>query len=272
MFLSPYHTVDTDDDEGDGEDLSHVDGQGGLEGFLKLLRVLYQETEGEDVRQTEAEVPARADFLGPLLMQCPHDDKQQGVGDGLVELAGMAGQHIHLLEDESPRNVGSLADNLAVHEVAQTDEAGGGAGGDGDVVEHRPEAQLRALAVEPEGEHQTRRAAVGGQSCVARHLPTAVGQEVDGQQHLHEALERRQEVVGLVEDAVAQSGTDEDAEEAVEEQRVEQLVLDFLLLVEFPYHEIGNNQTEEPAQGVPAEGVRADAECFYRRVPDDVIQ
>ena len=142
-------TIDADDDEGNGENLSHVDGQRGLEGFLNLLGVLDEEAEGEDVGQAEAEVPACANLLRPLLMQCPHNDKQQGVGNGLVELSGMARQRVDTLEDEGPGHVGHLADNLRVHEVAQADEAGGGTCGDGDVVEHRPDAQLRAFGVEP---------------------------------------------------------------------------------------------------------------------------
>ena len=156
-----HHAVDADDDEGDGEDLSHVDGQRGFEGFLNLLGVLDEEAEGEDVGQTEAEVPACAHVeglmllaVGELLVDAPHNHKQQGVGDGLVELAGMTGHRVDLLKDEGPGHVGHLADNLAVHEVAQADEAGCCASGDGDVVEHRPDAQLRALTVEPEGQHE----------------------------------------------------------------------------------------------------------------------
>ena len=57
-FLRPYHAVHADDDEGNGENLSHVDGQGGLEGFLNLLGVLNEEAEGEDIGQTEAKIPA----------------------------------------------------------------------------------------------------------------------------------------------------------------------------------------------------------------------
>ena len=59
----------------------------------------------------------------------------------------MAGQHVDLLEDEGPGHVGGLAYYLAVHEVAQAYEAGCGAGGYGDVVEYRPQAQFGALAV-----------------------------------------------------------------------------------------------------------------------------
>ena len=92
MFPCPYHAADADDDEGDAENLTHVEWQRGLEGFLDLLRVLDEETEGEDVRQAQSEIPARADALRILLVQPPHQSKQYAVGDSLVELARMAWQ------------------------------------------------------------------------------------------------------------------------------------------------------------------------------------
>ena len=201
-LLGPHHAPYADDDEGNGEYLSHIDGQRGLEGFLDFLGILDEEAEGEDIGQAEAEVPACANLLRPLLMQCPHNDKQEGVGDGLVELSWMARQRVDTLEDEGPGKVCSLADDFAVHEVAQSDKAGGGACGNSNVVEHRPKAQLRLFAIEPEGKHEACRTTVRGQACVARHFPASVGFEMDGQQHLNEALERREEVVGLVEDAM----------------------------------------------------------------------
>ena len=48
-FLGSYHAIDAKDDEGDREDLAHVDGEWGFEGFLNLLGVLDEEAEGEDV-------------------------------------------------------------------------------------------------------------------------------------------------------------------------------------------------------------------------------
>ena len=69
------------------------------------------------------------------------------------------------------------------------------------------------------------------QSLIARKLPAAIGHEVNGQEHLDESLAAGQEVVGLVEDAMTQTGSKQDAQKAVDKQRVEQLVLDLLLLV-----------------------------------------
>ena len=155
FLFSPQHTKDTEDNEGDGEDLPHVDGEGGLEGFLDLLGVLDEEAEGEDIRQTEAEVPACANLLRHFLMERPHDEEKDGVGDGFVELSGMAGHSIHFLEDKGPGHVCDLADNLRVHQVAKADKTGRGACGDGDIVEYCPDAEFGLADIEPEGDHQT---------------------------------------------------------------------------------------------------------------------
>ena len=85
---------------------------------------------------------------------------------------------------------------------------------------------------------------------------------MNGQQHLHKALERCQEVVGLVEDAMPQTGAHKDADEAVDEQGVEQLVLYLLFFIQAFHHKVGQQQSDEPAQGVPAEGHRPDGESL----------
>jgi len=95
---------------------------------------------------------------------------------------------------------------------------------------------------------------------------------MDGQQHLEEPLERGEIIVGLVEETMPQTGTDQDAEEAVEQEGVEELVLDLLLLVQTAHDEVGDDYTDEPAQGVPAEGHGANGEGLNVWVPEDVIQ
>ena len=134
------HTPDSKDDEGNRENLSHVEWERGLEGFLDLLGVFDEKAEGEDIRQTEAEIPTCADLLWHSLMQIPHNAKEDSVGDGLVELSWMAGHHVDTLKDKGPGHISDLADNLGIHQVAEADEAGGGSCGDGDVVEDCPDA------------------------------------------------------------------------------------------------------------------------------------
>ena len=174
----------------------------------------------------------------------------------------MARQHVDTLEDERPRHVGHATDNLRVHQVAQTYEAGRHTSGNGNVVEHAPHAQLRLAHIEQQGKHKAQRAAMACQSLVAGELPPSVGQEMDGQKHLYEPFAAGEEIVRLVEDAVAQACTDENSEETVDEQRVEQLVFYLLFLIQSSDHKVGQRQSDEPAQRVPAKGSEG-----QRRVP-----
>ena len=45
---------------------------------------------------------------------------------------------VYTLEDESPRHIGHLADDLTVHQIAQADEGGCDAGADAHIVKHYP--------------------------------------------------------------------------------------------------------------------------------------
>ena len=62
LLLCTNHTVDADDNEGNAEQLSHVERHALLEGHLLLLEELNEEAEGEDPGKAESEVPARANF------------------------------------------------------------------------------------------------------------------------------------------------------------------------------------------------------------------
>ena len=75
-----------------------------------------------------------------------------------------------------------------------------------------------------------------GKASIACDFPAAIRQEMNRQQHLHDTLPRGQEVLWLVEDAMAQTGTDQDAEEAVNKEGVKVLVLDLLFLIQ-PLHD-----------------------------------
>ena len=82
MFLSEtclfcsQHAPGTENNEWYREYLSHVEWERGLECFLYLLGVFDEEAEGEDIRQAESEVPACADLLRHLLVECPQDEEE----------------------------------------------------------------------------------------------------------------------------------------------------------------------------------------------------
>jgi hypothetical protein len=60
------------------------------------------------------------------------------------------------------------------------------------------------------------------------------------------------------------------AKETVDKQRVKILFGDFLVIIKIFYQEIGQRQSYQPAQRVPADRKRADADGHFTRVPDDV--
>ena len=133
-MLCPYHTVDSEYDKGNRKYLSHVEWERGFEGFLNFLGVFDEESESEDIGQAEAEIPASTDLLGHLFMEHPHHDKEDGIGDGFVKLSRMTRYSIDTFENKGPGHICYLADNLRVHEVAQTDAAGHATCSDGDIV------------------------------------------------------------------------------------------------------------------------------------------
>ena len=110
------HTINPDDDERNGEQLAHIEQHVSLPSLLHVLCVFDEEAESEDIEEAESEIPARSHFRGvgflTSLINCPHDKEQDGVGNGLVELAGMTGKTVHTLENKSPRHVCDLSDNL----------------------------------------------------------------------------------------------------------------------------------------------------------------
>ena len=111
---------------------------------------------------------------------------------------------------------------------------------------------------------------MAGQSLVAREAPRAVGQEAYGQHHLHHVLAAGEEVARLVEQAVAQARAYEYADEAVDEERVKQFGLDFLLLVQPLHYEECRQQPQQPAQRVPAQAEASEVEGHEVGVPVDV--
>jgi hypothetical protein len=268
--VSANHAGHADDDERDAENLSHIQRHARFECHLNVFGVFDEEAEGEYQREAEAEKEACADLFGVLAVEIPADEKEHRIRDCFVQLTRMARAVVHLLEDERPRHVRNLADNLGVHQVAQSDEARRGRRGDGDIVQHGPQVDVRLAVIEPQGDHQSERSAVRGESLIAHEFPRTVGHVVHRDNHLDGVVPRCEEIVGLIEQAVAQSGTDEDAEKTVDEERVEILVFNLLFLVQPLHDDVSEHQSDEPAQRIPAHSERTQPECEQVRVPDNV--
>ena len=172
-------------------------------GLLHILCIFNQEAESEDIGEAESEIPAgahgRSAAFPASFVNCPHDEEQNSVGYGLVELSGMTGKTVHSLENKSPGHIRHLTDNLRVHQITQADEAGGGSGGNGNIVEHGPDAYLTIPYIEPKGNDQSESSTMTGKTLIAREFPSAIGHKVNRQQHLHDVFAGSKEIVGLIE-------------------------------------------------------------------------
>ena len=112
----------TDDDKRDREYLAHIEQHASLESLLVLLCQLYEESEGEDIEQYQPEIESGACQRARLCLAVDTIDyqREQGIGYGLIELSGMAWQHVHSLEYECPGHGCRLTDYLGVHQVSET--------------------------------------------------------------------------------------------------------------------------------------------------------
>ena len=92
----------------------------------------------------------------------------------------MTRNSIDLLKDKGPGDVCDLADNLAVHEVAKTDETSRRSCGDSDVIENGPNAEFGLADIEPKGNHQAQCATMRGKAGITRQFPTSISHKMDG--------------------------------------------------------------------------------------------
>ena len=87
-------------------------------------------------------------------------------------------------------------------------------------------------------------------------------------QHLYEMLARGKEIVGLIENAMPQTRTNQYTYETIDEQRVEKFVLDALLLVKALNNKICQQKSYEPTQRIPTER----PESLHVWIPDNIHQ
>ena len=225
--------------------------------LLDVFEKLNEEAEGEDGRQTPAEEKPRADAFAVAAVEPQASEEEHEIGNSFVELAGVTWQEITIAgEDEAIVGASVFANDFRVHEVAEADAAGRDGRGDGDVVEHAEDVNLCASHIKPERNHQSERAAVRGQSSIACTLPASASFP-DRQKHLNGVAE---EVAWFIEQAVAEACADEDADEAIEKERVELALRDALCLIESVDHDVGRYQSDTPEEAVPMERETADGE------------
>ena len=284
LFACPDHAIDAKNNERNAEELAHVEEHARLEAHLNVFGVLDEEAEGEDERDAEAEIEAFAHGNFPAAIAIPAHKEEQGVGQGLVKLAGMARIFVYFLKDKGPWNIGHFADNLAVHQVSESNEAGRDGRGDGDIVQQLPQFHLIFTAIEPQGDHQTERSAVACQAFVAHEMPRTIGQKLEGNEHFEEMCTRRKIVIGLVEEAMSESGSYQYAQKAIDKERVEHVFFllfpihhhrphgDVLMVEQPTYHEIGTDKSDEPAYRIPANAPVSYLKEIDVGVPNDEVQ
>ena len=144
-----HHTPYTEHDEGDAEELAHIERHAYLEVGLYLLEELHEEAEGEDGGEAVAKEETCAHLAGHMLVEIPADESEQQVRNSFIELSWMARQHVDLCEDESEVTTSRTANNLGVHQIAQADAAGSDRCGNGNIVEHRPQGYFVLAHIEP---------------------------------------------------------------------------------------------------------------------------
>ena len=122
--------------------MTHIEKHSVLERHLYFLRVFDKEAEREDGEDAVAEVVAAAHALRVVAVDQPANDEEHEIGQSLVQLSRVAGDVVHLVENEGPGHIRWLADNLRVHEVAHADGGSTQRCHDADVIPHGEEGNF----------------------------------------------------------------------------------------------------------------------------------
>lgn len=175
-------------------------------------------------------------------------------------------------EDESPRHIGHLADDLGVHQVAEADEHGGDARDDAHVVEYHPALDFQVSTVDPNGYEHTKYASMACQALISRKFPTAVWHVMEWYQHLDEVIPSAEKILWLIEETMSQACSYQYADEDIEEQRLKLLRSYLLFLVEALHQQIAKYQADEPASGVVADCQWTQMRQYWVWVPYDIVK
>ena len=111
------------EDEGDAENLAHIEHHVSFEVHLIVLDELDEEANTKQGYEppTQDAAALKVAILFKVVPQREAEDEE--VAEAFVELCGILGEGLVVaLENEAPRQVGGTAINLAVEEIALTDE------------------------------------------------------------------------------------------------------------------------------------------------------
>ena len=141
---------DAQQNERDAELLAEVEHHIGLLGLLIGFHELDEEAGDEDGGDHDAGGAAGGDVaFGEFEIVDDESDEEGEIDQCLVKLCRMARKPVASNELKRPRNICDVSYNLAVHQVAQSDEASRDARRNGNIVEHLPQRHFRALHIDP---------------------------------------------------------------------------------------------------------------------------
>ena len=245
----PYDEPNAGDDEGDAEELAHIEEHALFEVFLDVLDELDEEAAAEDKGEEGAKEETWT-LAGIKALVEPGIDEEDGqIAGGFVQLrgvrgcgedgfaAGLVGAHVGD-ESEAPWQGGLVAVDLVIEQIANTDQGCDGGHGDAQSVEHKEGGQFVALGIEQDGEEDAQGAAVTGQAA----LPGL--EDLEGM---------RQVVRGVIEQAMAQTGADQRADKTIEEKGIDSLWIFAVQAIVFLHEFHTDIKTDDEHQCVPAQ-------------------
>ena len=87
---TPPHAPKAEEDEGNAEDLAHVEKHSVLEVDLILLGVFDKYASCEDEEEAKAEEESCTHLLGIMAIEPPMNAEEESIAQGFVELSGMS--------------------------------------------------------------------------------------------------------------------------------------------------------------------------------------
>ena len=246
--------------ERDAEPLSHVQDHILLESHLRLLDELDEETHSEASDEECSDKESSVELVKPVPVHQYLEDTQQEVAEGLIKLCRMLWLRLTTkLEDESPWKICDISVDFRIEEIAETDECSGEAYGNRKMVKNPYEIEIISTSVmsckPPHCNEQRDSAAMTGESAFPWH------------EYLPEPLPAAEIIVRLIEEAMAQTGTDDSTDQKSIKKRIKKSLGNSFPLEEPLEDEPSKDETRDEKQRIPPERNRSDAEYLRIYMP-----
>ena len=205
--------ADAEKNERNAEPLAHVEYHVLLEADLRLLDEFDEEAHAEasDEECSDEESPVK--FVKPELVHQYLEDSQKEVAERLVKLGRMLRFGLSSeFENESPWKICDITVNLRIAEIAEADECSGETYCNRKMVKNPHEIEVMFPSImsckPPHCNKECNGSAMTRETAFPRH------------EYFREALPAAEIIIRLVEEAVAQTGTDYSTDEKGIEKRI----------------------------------------------------